>query len=79
VRQSIEYCEQALTVACEVGDRHLEGNDLANTGLLVKGQGDSARARELWKGALEIYEAIEDPWAEQMRGLLDGLAGGSTP
>jgi len=76
-RRAIEYYEQALTIARDIGHRQLEGNTLANMGLLARGQGDLARARMLWEQALDIYEAIEDPTAERVRGWLDGLAGAS--
>ena len=79
VRRAIEYYEQALSVARQVGHPRLEGNTLNNLGLLAKAQGDLTHARQLWEQALKIFEAIEDPRAEQVRGLLDGLAGGSTP
>jgi len=77
VRRAIEYHEQALTLAREIGDRRNEGVHLANLGLLAKGQGDLARARELWEQALRIFDAIEDPNAERVQGLLDELAGAS--
>ena len=57
----------------------MKGNQLANMGLLVKGQGDLARARQLWEQALKIYESIEDSNAKRVRGWLDELAGGSAP
>jgi len=72
-RRAIEYYEQQLIITREIGDRRGEGNALANMGLLVKGQGDLARARQLWEQALEIYEAIEAPAAERVRGRLKGL------
>ena len=74
MRRAIESYEQALAIAREIGDRRGEGNRLANLGLLVKGQGDLARARQLWEQALEIYEAIEDPNAKRVRGCLDELS-----
>ena len=46
---------------------------LANMGLLVEEQGDPSRARELWEQALRIYEAIQDPNAERVRGWLAGM------
>ena len=77
--RAIEYHEQALTIAREIGDQRGEGAELTNMGLLADRQGDPARARQLWEQALDIYEAIEDPNAEQVRGWLDKLARGSTP
>ena len=73
MRRAIEYCEQALSVAREIGDRRMEGNALANLGLLAEGQGELAHARELWEQALRIFEAIEDPNAERVRGWLKEL------
>jgi hypothetical protein len=40
---------------------------------LTRDRGDAARARDLWQQALRIYEAIEDPNAERVRGWLAGL------
>jgi len=72
-RRAIEYHEQALTLAREIGHRQLEGNTLNNLGMLAKEQGDLARARQLLEQALEIYEAIEAPAAERVRGRLKQL------
>ncbi len=69
-RRAIEHYEQALEIARQIGDRRGEGNRLANLGLLARDQGDAARARDLWQQALRIYEAIEDPNAGRVRGLL---------
>ena len=77
VQRAIKYYERALAIAREIGDRRGEGNHLGNLGALAKGQGDLARARQLWEQALGIYEAIEDPTAGRVRGLLDELAGAS--
>jgi len=76
VPRAMEYHEQALAIRREIGDRRGEGNDLDNLGTAYKNLGDLVRARELWEQALRIFEDIEDPYAERVRGLLDGLAGG---
>jgi len=73
VRRAIEHYEQALTIAREIGHRQLEGNCLTSLGLLAKEQRDKAHARELWEQALRIFEAIEDPNAERVRGWLKEL------
>ena len=62
-----------------IGDRRGKENRLVNLGVLAKGQGELARARQLWEQALDIFESIEDPNAEQVRGWLDELAGASAP
>jgi len=36
--------------------------------LAYKRLGDAARARELWEEVLHIYEATEDPNADEVRG-----------
>ena len=41
--------------------------------LLIEKLGDRTKAREMWEKALAIYEAIEDPRAERVRGWLQGL------
>jgi tetratricopeptide (TPR) repeat protein len=75
-RQAIEYYEQALEIAREIGDRRGEGNRLGNLGTAYKRLGDSARARKLWEQALRIFEDIEDPNAERVRGWLVALEEG---
>jgi tetratricopeptide (TPR) repeat protein len=70
VRQTIGSFEQALEIARQIGHRQLEASTLANLGLLAREQSDAARARDLWQQALRIYEAIEDPNAERVRGWL---------
>jgi len=49
------------------------GQFIARLGLLARDRGDAARARDLWQQALRIYEAIEDPNAERVRGWLAEL------
>jgi len=48
-------------------------NALGNLGLIYRNQGDTACARDYWTRALAIFEAIEDPNAELVRGLLADL------
>ena len=67
------FYQQALSIAQEIGDRHGEGNHLANMGLAHKQLRDEVKAREMLEKALAIYEAIEDPNAERVRGWLKGL------
>lgn len=72
-RQAIEYHKQALEIAREMGDRLFEGLHLANLGEAYTDLGDTARVRDLLTEALHIFEAIECPYAEQMRDLLATL------
>jgi len=46
---------------------------LGNLGLIYRNQGDTACARDYWTRALAIFEAIQDPNAERVRGWLAGL------
>ena len=57
----------------EIGDRRSEGAWRANLGMAYKNLDDLVRARQLWEQALKIYEAIEDPNAERVRGWLKQL------
>jgi tetratricopeptide (TPR) repeat protein len=72
-RRAIDYYEQALAIACEIGDRRGEGNHLANLGTTYAALDEPARAREYWAQALTLLEAIEDPNAERVRGWLGAL------
>jgi tetratricopeptide (TPR) repeat protein len=83
-RRAIDYYQQALAIDCEISAastkgspewaaaRRIEANQLANMALLAKEQGDVPCARDLWTQALAIYEAIEDPRAEDVRRWLAG-------
>ena len=57
----------------EIRDWRREGADLANMRQAYKRLRDVTRARELWEEALHIYEEIEDPHAEWVRGWLREL------
>ena len=68
--------EQALEISRLIGHRHNEATWLANLGLAYASclhddeLGQLQRARALWREALEIYEAVESPYAERVRGWL---------
>ena len=69
-RKAIDFYEQRMAMAREIGDRRGEGNALFNMGLALHGLEEKDRAIELVKGALKIYEAIESPAAERARNVL---------
>ena len=73
VRRAIEYYEQALAIAREIGDRHGEANDHFNLGLTLISEGDLAGAREHFTAALAPYEAMGLPDAEDARQALAAL------
>jgi tetratricopeptide (TPR) repeat protein len=69
-RQAVEFYERQLKIAREIGDRCREGNALFNSALALDKLGDGTQAITRATAALEIYEAIEDPNAAQVRAAL---------
>ncbi|MCI0489661.1 MAG: tetratricopeptide repeat protein [Blastocatellia bacterium] len=69
-RRAIEFHEQSLAIAREIGHRLGEGNALYNTSLALDKLGDRAEAIRLAEAALIIYESIEAPYAEVARNQL---------
>jgi tetratricopeptide (TPR) repeat protein len=66
--------DQGLALAREIGDRRGEAKRLGNMGLLAEQQGDKSRAQQLLGDALDTFEAIDHPNAEQVREWLAELA-----
>jgi len=60
VAWAIEYYEQALHMAREIGDRQGEGNSLGNLGLAYSDLGEVARAIEYYQQALHMAREIGD-------------------
>ncbi len=79
MERAIEFYERALVISREIGDRRGEGNRLGNLGLAyshlgqVEGDENHPGAREYLERALEIFEEIKSPSAEQVRGWLEEL------
>ena len=63
MRRAIEYYEQLLAIAREIGDRRVEGNALFNMSLALDELGDLAQAILNAEAPLKIYEQIESPYA----------------
>lgn len=61
--KAIDYCEQALAIAREIGDRRGEGNALFNSCLALYKLGNCPEAIKNAEDALEIYRQIESPVA----------------
>ncbi len=59
-RKAIEYYEQQLTIAREIGDRRGEGNALGNLGNAYADLGDSRKAIEYYEQHLTIAREIGD-------------------
>jgi tetratricopeptide (TPR) repeat protein len=68
--KAIQFYEQQLLIAREIGDRRGEGNALWNMSLALNELGQRAQAIEHAEQSLEIYEQIEDPFAPQVRAQL---------
>ncbi|OQB20080.1 MAG: photosystem I assembly protein Ycf3 [Euryarchaeota archaeon ADurb.Bin190] len=59
-RKAIEFYEQALAIAREIGDRRGEGNALGNLGLAYSDLGEPKKAIEFCEQALAIAREIGD-------------------
>ncbi len=64
VKKAIEYCEKALKIAQEIGDKHGEGQRLGNLGNVYSYMGDERKAIEYYEKALKITQEIGDKRAE---------------
>lgn len=77
VRTAIDYHEQGLAISRELGDRRGEGNRLGNLGLAYRNLGETEKAIEFMEAAVKIFEEIESPNANIVRGWLEELRGKS--
>ncbi|GAA2482737.1 AfsR/SARP family transcriptional regulator [Streptomyces gobitricini] len=68
-----QHAEQALAHGCIGGDR-MRGNVLTTLGQALNALGQRDRARACWCEALALYEQMNAPEAERVRGLLLPLA-----
>lgn len=66
-RKAIEYHEQALEIAREIGARRGEGNALGNLGIAYDSLGEYRKAIEHYEQALEIAREIGDRRGEGNR------------
>ncbi len=65
--QAVDYIEQHLAIACEIGDRSGEASASFNMALSLDSLDRRAEAIPLAEQALAIFEAIESPYAQQVR------------
>ncbi len=63
-RKAIEYYENALKIAQEIGDRSDEGVWLGNLGIAYRDLGDVRKAIEYYENALKIAQEIRDKLGE---------------
>ena len=66
VQKAIEYYEQALVIAREIGDRQGEGDALGSLGLAYASLGELQKATSLLQQAKAIGEQIGDPQIVQI-------------
>ncbi len=59
-KKSIDYNEQALKIAREIGDRRGEGNQLGNLGNAYNALGDAKKSIDYYEQALKIAREIGD-------------------
>ena len=69
-RRAIQFYEQRLAIAREIGDRRGEGTVLWNMSLVLDQLGERAQAIQHAEQALIIREQIEDPNAAKVRAQL---------
>jgi nucleotide-binding universal stress UspA family protein len=55
---SRRYCQEALTLAREMGARHVEGNALTNLGYTLTGLGELSEAAATFQAALDLRLAL---------------------
>ncbi|MFS4094267.1 AfsR/SARP family transcriptional regulator [Streptomyces sp. AF1A] len=72
--QAATNAETALSLLRGVGGDWRRGNVLTVLGRALGGIGQSGRAQVCWREALEIFETLKAPEAEEVRGLLGSRA-----
>jgi tetratricopeptide (TPR) repeat protein len=68
--QAITYCESALTAMREIGERRWEGAVWDSLGDVHHSAGDLPSARRAWASALQIFDEIDHPDGDRVRGKL---------
>ena len=71
--RAAEHFRLALELRRKVGDLQGEAGTLYRWGSACSGWGKRSEARRCWELALAIFDRIDDPQADELRPLLDGL------
>ncbi|GAB3011407.1 BTAD domain-containing putative transcriptional regulator [Streptomyces pseudoechinosporeus] len=71
--EAIEHYRQALEAHREVGNRWVEGDTLGRLGDVLVAAGEPEEARTGWRQALAIFEELDHPDVEEIRGRLRRL------
>jgi len=71
-----QYLEEALSIRQRAlgDDHHLTAQSLAQLGIILKDQGDTARARTCYERALAIFEAQFGPEYAELEEVRERLA-----
>ncbi|MCF1597788.1 AfsR/SARP family transcriptional regulator [Streptomyces muensis] len=72
--QAAANAELALTVLRGIGGEWRRGNVLTALGRALRGLGQTGRAQVCWQEALEVFEKLDAPEAEEVRALLNPSA-----
>ncbi|KMS74810.1 regulator [Streptomyces viridochromogenes] len=72
--QAAANAELALTVLRGIGGEWRRGNVLTALGRALSGLGQTGRAQVCWQEALDVFETLGAPEAEEVRALLNPLA-----
>jgi tetratricopeptide (TPR) repeat protein len=67
---AVDCLREAQRIAEQVGDRHLVAACLRELGVTAHVRGDHEQARTHWRSALEWYERLGMPDADEVRALL---------
>jgi tetratricopeptide (TPR) repeat protein len=73
VRRAIEFYEQHIAIAQEIGDRSGEANSSWNLGALLTQQGETARAMGLMGVLVDFLREIGHPNAEQHAAMVEQM------
>ncbi|MEU6034694.1 tetratricopeptide repeat protein [Actinomadura sp. NPDC047616] len=74
--EAVSRLREAAEAFAEFGDRRSQARALASAGdTLHRSGGDLSEARAHWRAAAELYEALGDPQAEQVRERLEDSPG----
>ena len=72
VGEAADCYQRALGIARAGGHRYLEAMVLTHLGDTRHAAGNLPQARQAWQEALAIFEDMQHPSADQVRGKLDG-------
>jgi hypothetical protein len=69
--EAITYLRESLEICREVGDRHMEALSLRGLGSVIDAVEGRPAALMYWEAALEIFDDLGTPEANEVRVLLE--------